>query len=292
MQKLIETYLRILGDRIETLVIVMLLGKRTSGKGTLSEILCHLLACYGTHLTISVSGVMDKHIAMYQEDHNYQLGRRLLEQADIRSKGGLLSDEPVTESTFGEIIDFAQLEDGKLILYLDGFPRTVIQARALFAVCKNAIGIYPQISNDEVFIRAIRRTKERAERGEGQRPDDEPIALKRHLESWPKTAQAIETIRAQYPNSICAFDGMSPIRQQIKLALAHMGFKPKEITKIMKPLDDNPAHKAYEIVHRLEGHGDSREILTQRALATERPGEPRWLNFAGPIGEVQSRLRA
>lgn len=293
MEKLIQTYLETLSGRLENLLLVMLIGKRACGKGTLAKILCHLLANYGQYHTISVSGIMDEHIKKFETDGIHDLGRRLHEQKAIRKAGGLMSDLPVTESTFGEIMLIGQIYDaGKLLLLLDGFPRTEGQGDAIYAVCQNALGLYSEIPDRVVYLRAAKRTSERAEEGLPPRDDDQPSAIREHLNNWPRTLEAIHAMQRAHCGSILPFDGTSPIRKQIKLCLRHFGFSETEIAKIMRPLDTNPDHEASKIVAKLEGPSHDRKVLAQQArIQLAQPRELQWVNFGGPVPSP-TQLRA
>lgn len=134
-------------------MIIILLGKPCSGKGTISKNIKNIYAF--------------KHIST---------GDILREHGLLSSDGKLVSDELVC-SLIGEDI----LKNNNIIL--DGFPRTMVQYNFLLDfLSKNNLKvdkyIYIDISDDVVYQRMIKR------KSEENRLDDNDISLKTRLSEF------------------------------------------------------------------------------------------------------------
>jgi adenylate kinase len=166
-------------------VRLVLLGPPGSGKGTQAERLVEAL-----HVPHLSSG----HLLREAVAARTPLGRQA---KPIIERGGLVPDRLVSDM----IAERIQREDAEHGFILDGFPRTVQQAKMLEqALAKQGqeLDAVLQIAvTEEALIgRVLRRAREAKERGEVARPDDDPEIFKQRMASYrDETEPVIEHYR-------------------------------------------------------------------------------------------------
>jgi adenylate kinase len=180
-------------------MIVILFGPPAAGKGTQAA---RLKAKHGIgHL--STGDMLRAAIAQGTE-----VGKRA---KAIMDKGDLVPDEVVV----GIIGDRIKQDDCKKGFVLDGFPRTVNQAKALDALLKErklGVDVVIVIEVDEAALikRVETRANEARVKGEPVRPDDDPETFKKRLGVYKaETAPVLPYYEAQ--GKIKRVDGMKPI---------------------------------------------------------------------------------
>lgn len=164
---------------------LVLLGPPGSGKGTQAERLVEAL-----HVPHLSSG----HLLREAVAARTPLGRQA---KPIIERGGLVPDRLVSDM----IAERIQRKDAEHGFILDGFPRTVQQAKMLEqALAKQGqeLDAVLQIAvTEEALIgRVLRRAREAKERGEVARPDDDPEIFKQRMASYrAETEPVIEHYR-------------------------------------------------------------------------------------------------
>lgn len=164
---------------------LVLLGPPGSGKGTQAERLVEAL-----HVPHLSSG----HLLREAVAARTPLGRQA---KPIIERGGLVPDRLVSDM----IAERIQRKDAERGFILDGFPRTVAQAKMLEqALAKQGqeLDAVLQIAvTEEALIgRVLRRAREAKERGEVARPDDDPEIFKQRMASYrAETEPVIEHYR-------------------------------------------------------------------------------------------------
>ena len=134
-----------------------------------------------------------------------------LRAKDIMERGDLVPDEVVVAIVSDRIDE----PDAKKGFILDGFPRTVAQARALEEMLAEKglrlDGVIELKVDEDILIRRIEsRIAETRARGEPLRKDDDPEVLKSRLEVYRRqTAPLIDFYREK--GTLRAVDGMAPI---------------------------------------------------------------------------------
>jgi adenylate kinase len=180
-------------------MILILFGPPAAGKGTQAA---RLKAKHGIgHL--STGDMLRAAIAQGTE-----VGKRA---KAIMDKGDLVPDEVVV----GIIGDRIKQDDCKKGFVLDGFPRTVNQAKALDALLKErklGVDVVIVIEVDEAALikRVETRASEARAKGEPVRPDDDPETFKKRLAVYKaETAPVLPYYQAQ--GKIKPVNGMKPI---------------------------------------------------------------------------------
>ncbi len=160
---------------------IILFGPPGAGKGTQAQILKDRLSIP----QLSTGDMLRAAVAAKTE-----LGK----QAEkIMKEGGLVSDDII----IGMIADRISHEDCKNGFMLDGFPRTVAQAKALdemLAKQNKQIDIVIEIKVPDVDLinRSAKRANEAIAKGETPRPDDVPETFKKRLKTyWDQTAPVL-----------------------------------------------------------------------------------------------------
>jgi adenylate kinase len=134
-----------------------------------------------------------------------------LRAKDIIDRGELVSDEVVV-AIVAERIEAPDAHKGFI---LDGFPRTVPQARALDKMLEekelklDAV-LELRVDEDALLKRIESRIAESKERGEALRSDDNPEALKRRVLAYRDQGPPLVTYYAMQ-SSLRTVDGMAPI---------------------------------------------------------------------------------
>lgn len=164
---------------------LVLLGPPGSGKGTQAERLVEAL-----HVPHLSSGQLLREVVAARTP----LGRQA---KPIIERGGLVPDRLVSDM----IAERIQRKDAEHGFILDGFPRTVAQAQMLeqaLAKQRQELDAVLQIAvTEEALIgRVLRRAREAKERGEVERPDDDPEIFKQRMASYrAETEPVIEHYR-------------------------------------------------------------------------------------------------
>jgi len=185
------------GDRV--VMRIILLGPPGSGKGTQAG---RMVAKLGVpHLS---TGDMLRSAV--------QSGTPIGKKAKaVMERGELVADELVVAA----VIERIAQPDARGGFVLDGFPRTIAQAKAFDDLLHaesleldHAIEI--KVNEEMLLARVMTRAREATERGEPVRADDNHEALKIRLDAYNKqTAPLIDYYRSN--DLIRSVDGMMPI---------------------------------------------------------------------------------
>lgn len=136
-----------------------------------------------------------------------------LQAKDIMASGGLVPDEVVV----GIISDRIELPDAKKGFILDGFPRTVPQAKALDDLLKkkhlklDAV-VELRVNESALLDRVEARVAQMRERGEEVRVDDTPEVLSKRLASYRTSTEPLIHYYSD-KRKLATVDGMMTIEQ-------------------------------------------------------------------------------
>ena len=134
-----------------------------------------------------------------------------LKAKDIMANGGLVPDDVVV----GIISDRIELPDARKGFILDGFPRTVPQARALDELLKkkhlklDAV-VELRVNESVLLERVEKRVAEMRSRGEEVRSDDTPEVLSKRLASYRAQTEPLVHYYSD-PRKLITVDGMMTI---------------------------------------------------------------------------------
>jgi adenylate kinase len=178
---------------------LILLGPPGAGKGTQAK---HIVAKHGL-VQLSSGDILRAAVKA-----RTSIGLRV---KDIMARGELVPDDLVV-AIIAARIDKPDAGNG---FVLDGFPRTLPQARALDRVLRekglklDAV-IDLRVDEDILLSRIKKRVAETRARGAALRPDDDPVVLKRRLRAYRKyTAPLVAYYRKR--GVLRAVDGMAPV---------------------------------------------------------------------------------
>lgn len=154
--------------------VIILLGAPGSGKGTQALKMADELKF--PH--ISSGDLLRENVKQ-----NTNLGKKAKAYMDA---GKLVPDDLVTEMVFKRIAE----PDSSKGYILDGFPRTVLQAKELDHHLKNKailIVINLQVPDEKITARIIKRAGEKTEK----RSDDTPAVIKKRLEVYHEQTEPV-----------------------------------------------------------------------------------------------------
>lgn len=179
---------------------ILFIGPPGAGKGTQAAMVARALKV--PHVS---TGAMLREAVAAGTD----LGKQV---SSVMAAGDLVSDDLVVAI----VDDRLSAEDARCGYLLDGFPRNVVQARALNDAVVNAIGtvILLEVDTDELVARLVKRAEE-----EG-RVDDNEGTIRRRLEVY---AQETAPLIDHYGDAVIRIDGVGSIDEvfaRIALALA------------------------------------------------------------------------
>ncbi|MDB5560105.1 MAG: adk [Enterovirga sp.] len=144
-----------------------------------------------------------------------------LKAKDVMASGGLVSDEIVV----GIVADRIEEADARKGFILDGFPRTVPQARALDTMLReknlqlDAV-IELKVDENALVERIATRVADTLARGEPVRKDDNPEAFKTRLVAYREQTAPLSEYYAQ-KGLLRVLDGMQPI-DEVTAAIARI----------------------------------------------------------------------
>ena len=178
---------------------LILLGPPGAGKGTQAQ---HLVAKYGI-IQLSTGDMLRAAVKA-----GTPVGRQA---ADIMARGALVPDEIVVEIVAQRI----EQPDAHNGFILDGFPRTVNQARSLDALLKTKNmqldGVIElKVDESALLGRIEKRVKEMIAKGCAVRADDNPDAFKTRLDAYRAMTAPVSAYYAQ-EGRLKTVDGMAPI---------------------------------------------------------------------------------
>jgi adenylate kinase len=136
-----------------------------------------------------------------------------LKAKDIMDRGELVPDEIVV----GIVADRIDEPDARGGFILDGFPRTVAQAKALQRMLKDKgleldAVIELEVDNDILLERIQKRVNETLARGETVRADDNPETLRKRLAAYHAQTAPLSAHYAR-KGQLAAVDGMVSIAE-------------------------------------------------------------------------------
>ena len=175
---------------------VILLGAPGAGKGTQAI----RLAAMGRVPHISTGDMMRESIRQESE-----LGKKVKDYLD---RGDLVPDSVVVEM----IRQRLGQADAQAGFVLDGFPRTVDQARALTTLLselglQDVRAIEVRVPEEEL----LRRIRQRGEQASGRSDDSDAVAAHRLQVYWQQTYPAIEFYREQ--GCFVSIDGVGSVEE-------------------------------------------------------------------------------
>ena len=178
---------------------IILLGPPGAGKGTQSE---RIVQRFGIP-QLSTGDMLRAAVA-----HGTPVG---LEAKAVMESGGLVSDRIVV----GIVADRIEEPDARRGFILDGFPRTVAQAKALEDMLDGkglTLSAVIELKVDETALvgRIERRAAETQARGQAVRKDDTPEVFKQRLEAYRTQTAPLSAYYAG-KGMLQTIDGMQPI---------------------------------------------------------------------------------
>lgn len=178
---------------------LVLLGPPGAGKGTQSA---RLMQKYGIP-QLSTGDMLRAAVAAQTP-----IG---LKAKAIMDSGGLVPDDIVV----GIVAERIEQADAARGFILDGFPRTVNQAKALDAMLAQkhmALDSVIELKVDEAALldRIARRAQEMVAAGKPVRADDNPDAFKTRLDAYRSQTAPVSAYYAQM-GQLTTVDGMAPV---------------------------------------------------------------------------------
>jgi len=170
-----------------------------------------------------------------------------LKAKDIMASGGLVPDDVVV----GIISDRIEQPDAKRGFILDGFPRTVPQARALDELLKkkqlklDAV-VELRVNESALLQRVEKRVAEMRARGEEVRADDTPEVLSKRLASYRAQTEPLVHYYSE-KRKLITVDGMMTIgnvTSAINRVLEALGASPAKPARKSKKTSAKAARKS------------------------------------------------
>ncbi|MBN8981642.1 MAG: adenylate kinase [Rhizobiales bacterium] len=170
-----------------------------------------------------------------------------LKAKDIMASGGLVPDDVVV----GIISDRIEQPDAKRGFILDGFPRTVPQARALDELLKkkqlklDAV-VELRVNESALLQRVEKRVAEMRARGEEVRADDTPEVLSKRLASYRAQTEPLVHYYSE-KRKLITVDGMMTIgnvTSAINRVLEALGASPAKPARKSKKTSAKAAKKS------------------------------------------------
>jgi adenylate kinase len=237
---------------------VILLGPPGAGKGTQAQ---RLVAKHGI-VQLSTGDMLRAAV---------KAGTTVgLKVKDIMDRGDLCPDEIVV-AIISDRIDEPDAKNGFI---LDGFPRTVAQARALEEMLAEKglelDGVVELKVDEGILIRRIEnRIREMTERGEPLRKDDDPEVLKTRLDAYRRqTAPLIEHYRGK--GMLRAVDGMAPI-DDVTAAIDWIFAKPVSAASTNP---DKPRKTQEKLVNKKAAAKPNVKAAPKKAKPAVKKGKP------------------
>lgn len=187
---------------------IILLGPPGAGKGTQSE---RIVTRFGIP-QLSTGDMLRAAVAA-----GTPVG---LEAKSIMESGGLVPDAVVV----GIVSDRIEEADAKNGFILDGFPRTVEQAKALDTMLADKgikLDTVLELVVDEGALlgRIAKRAEETAARGQPVRKDDTPEVFKQRFDAYRKQTAPLSDYYEQ-SGQLQKLDGMKPIDEVTQTLMA------------------------------------------------------------------------
>ncbi|PZN98563.1 MAG: adenylate kinase [Hyphomicrobiales bacterium] len=129
----------------------------------------------------------------------------------VMDAGGLVSDEIV----IGIVADRIDEPDAKKGFILDGFPRTLAQAKALDAMLASKhleldTVLELKVDQTKLVDRIVKRAQEARAAGQPVRKDDDPEVFKTRLEAYNRDTAVVSPYYAAR-GQVIEIDGMQPV---------------------------------------------------------------------------------